>query len=115
MEAITKLKNNLYVSKKDKIPLIKEILRHKDTQIFGGWNNQYVAYNRNQLIFSLYERTGLNDFKKLDIYFNDFAVQQIEEFLELWDSFAGHKDIEKFIILHFHKEITINKGAEKNE
>lgn len=109
MDAITKLKNNLYVSKKEKIPLIKEILKKRDTQIFGGWNNQYLAYNRNQLIFSIYERTGLNEFKKLDIYFNEFAEQQIEEFLELWDAFAGQKDIEKFIILHFHNEIKITK------
>ncbi|WP_018985659.1 hypothetical protein [Methylophilus methylotrophus] len=107
MEALIKLKNNLYVSKKEKIPLVKEILRYKDTQIFGGWNNQFIAYNRNQMIFSIYERTGLNNFNKLDIYFNEFAEQQIEEFLELWDTYAGHKDIEKFIILHFHKSITI--------
>ena len=109
METLTKLINKIYVVKKDKVIFIKEFLQFKDTEIFGGWENQYIAYNRKKLIFVIYERISLNDFKRLDIYFNEFAEIQIEEFLELYDTFQGDKDIEKFITLHFHKTITINK------
>lgn len=113
---ITEWKNKYYFSWKNRKLVLQEFLKESETNIFGNWENKYIAYNLNKKVFATYKRTSLTEFSNINIYFNEFAEIQIDEVLELYEMYNGHKDIEKFISLHFHKSIDMkNFGDNHNE
>lgn len=110
---ITELKNKYINSYKDRKSVLKEILVNDETQIFGGWESKYIAYNHSLQVFAIYDRTTLENFQNIKVFFNDVAESFIDETLELYEMYAGDKDIEKFIALHFHGRLDL-KGDRPN-
>ncbi|HOY70994.1 MAG TPA: hypothetical protein PL131_09510 [Methylotenera sp.] len=102
---ITELKNKFINANKDKKQVLKEILAEKDTNNFGGFYDSYIAYNIRLKVFAIYKRFSYEDIQKIELYFNEFADELIEEALEQYEINHTIKNGEKFIALHFHKAL----------
>ncbi|WP_020181513.1 hypothetical protein [Methylotenera sp. 1P/1] len=100
---MVEIKNKLFNANKDKKEVVKHLIAHEKTNTFGGWNDCYISYNIELKMFAIYKRYSHENIKDIELYFNDFAEQLIEEALELYEINHTVKSGENFIALHFHK------------